>query len=779
MITKEEALAELKARGIDPSNPPTDLSSSAPSGVSKEEAMAELRARGVDIPQTTISQDHPTKRMISNFVHSGLDLGGMVGGGALGGAAGALTSPITGPVGPLGGAVAGAGLGYAALHPLGQAFDEAIGAPGTPPQPTLGQQTAAIPSDILTGMAGELGGRAITKAVTPLAEGLSLEYKPDLEALAKELKTPIDLATKTGSQALARLKYSLKSMPMTGVLQDADAATRDALQAVREKIMGKEASAEQAPFVGNQIINTLKGASQDVTNATSNEGKQLAGQSVQDIPVAKQAIQDIVNSSNQHKALVDQLYGQANRIAGSDPSELPSGTAKADELFNQLKGVTGSNSQLMSFINDLRTKPPTESPALSLGDEFKNADPKLLEAIKQRAIAQGGISEGEHTVPSKTFGQLQQTISNLKELAAKENASIGTNAPGMKYQSSPTGRNALQLANALEDDLHSFGGGKSDQLKQTLSAAKTMAKQGYDKYNSDVLSLAKQDPEYFIDKAIVPGNVTDTKNLMSIVSPETKEGIKQALNQRIFSSTDGQITREAVAKNLAKYGDTLNEVYSPKELDAMRGFAADRSNTIADHPTFQKFLVDTANTHPAAVVDYFMQPNFGDSIGRVRSVIGEDKFGDLQNQALLKMSNAKDGSFSPTSYANAVDKMKPDTFKALFSGDKFPLAQKMYQLSDAIRKSEGSAVNLSGTSNASMFRRLMMTAVYSPAKAAGYIGAGSIASNLYASPVVGDAMVAGSKALQNVPGLAGVSGREAIVSAIDKLKSKYDQRRKF
>lgn len=778
MVSREEAIAELKARGVDPAAPaPT-----ASGPVSREAAMAELKRRGIDIPQTTIAQEHPIRRMISKMVHEGADLTGMAGGAMLGVPIGALSTPITGPIGPVAGGVVGAGLGYTALHPLGNVFDKMIGEPTQ--LPTAGQAIANIPNDMATGMAGEMGGKAMSAAAAPLAETFGETFKPDIEALRKELKVPLSLAARSGSEALARLQYSLKAMPFTGAIKAQEGATNDALQGVLQKVMGTPATAEQAPFVGNKVIGAVQQAAQEPANAMQAEATNIMPQQqAAPISVGKMAINDITESSRAHKDLVNKIYDQARKIAGDQDSPLPAGTAMADQLHSELKDSVGANSQLMNFINRLRTQPPVEGTpeGLSIEKQF-SGNPVLEEKIRQAA----GMApkSAEPRSPSMNFQSLKSTIDNLKDLASGENKAINSYAPGMAYQTSRTGRNALRLADSLEQDLHSFGGSEGE-LANTLGAAKSLAKTGYDKYNSDVLALAKANPEEFVDKAIVPGNVTDTKNVMSILKPATKAAVKDSLTSKLFNVEKNGISREAVAKNLAKYGDTLNEIYSKSELNAMRDFASERSDLIADHPVFKKFLSETANTHPAAVVDYVMQPNFGKSVTQIKSVIGEGNAKELENQVLLKMSSNKEGNFSPFSFANAVDKMKPDTYGALFQGEKRALADKLYTLSDAVRKSGQMAANTSGTSNASMFRQILRMAIFAPAKAATFVGAGALGAKAYTSELASQILESPitSSIARATPDIAAGVGRlaptQGMQELIGQLKQKYEKRRKM
>lgn len=781
MVSREEAIAELKARGIDPSSPPPHSSTAT---ISREEAIAELKRRGVNVPETTISQEHPVRRMISQMAHQGLDLGGMIGGGMAGGGLGALSIPVTGPIGPAGGAVVGAGLGYAALHPLGNVFDKMIGEPTQ--LPSAGQAVANMPEDITTGMAGEMGGRALTAAASPIAETFAQTYKPDIVALGKELKVPLSLAAKTGSEALARLQYTLRSMPFGGgAIKAQENATTDALQGVLQKVMGTAATADQAPFVGNKVIGAIQDASQIPANAAQAEATNiLPEQSQAPVSVGKMGIKDIQESSRKHKSLVDLLYGEAQRIAGSQKNPLPAGTEMADQLHSELKDAVGTNSQLMNFINQIKTQPPLPTAAADAPIEKQFLGNPVLEEKIRQAAGMGPKPSSEPVKPTLKFQSLKATIDNLKDLASGENKAINSNAPGMAYQTSATGRNALRLAGALEQDLHSFGGNEGE-LAETLTAAKTLAKRGYEKYNSDVLALAKANPEEFVDKAIVPGNVTDTKNVLSILSPETKGAVKDSLTSKLFDVEKNGISREAVAKNLAKYGDTLNEIYSKSELQAMRDFASERSDLIADHPVFKRFLSETANTDPAAIVDYVMKPNFGKSVTQIKSVIGEENATELENQVLLKMSSNKEGDFSPFSFANAVDKMKPDTYNALFQGEKRALADKLYTLSDAVRKSGQVAANQSGTSNASMFRQLLRMAIFAPAKAAAFVGVGAGGAHAYtselASQILGSPIT--SAIAKTAPSLAGAGGRiattQGMQALIGQLKQKYEQRRKM
>lgn len=656
-----------------------------------------------------IVQDHPVARIASKVYTPLIEGAAMATGAAAGAPAGPEAAiPLSVSMFPVGKQAA-------------QALDRRLGVPTENAPTTMSEAIPREAKDLGEGAMIEAGGKAATAVASPVADAMAepfmTTYYNEIKALADKFKIPMTAAARAGTAGLARIESAVSKIPFAqGILKAANDRMRDAIDKnVVQKLVSQGTSSEDANAVGARILNKITGQGMEAEAAPTVERSGILGNAT--ILPKEQAggilQKDLAQQSVSHaQNVVKPAYDAVSRAAGDYQGPAPALGAAAQSALQEIgnaktfdQGLVGK----LKALSGMQESGPT-GPVNVGGRTFQPGDeayPRMYELVH-------GPQEGA-VPPAYSYSALKNELDSLKSLASGQNAAPGA---GAAFQSSPEGRIYSKLAEAASEDLNKFGGKDLQPLRDQATAA---AKQGYEKFGNDhVRGILNANPEDAMDLAIKPGNVTDTRNIMQSVSPDTQAAIKGHVLDTLMQNPQNELfSREDLAKNMASYGDTLKEVFSPQELSQLQQTAAARSNIPIESPFFRRYLLDSAQANPSRVIGFLTSKGTTpDAINKIRGVIGEDTFGDFQDQALLRLGQNPTGQFDPIKFYKGVEKVGIPTYNAMMAGDKEETADALYKLSRAYGTVEREAGNPSGTAQAYGIYRLLLESFHNPVRAA-------------------------------------------------------------
>lgn len=559
----------------------------------------------------------------------GAETAGLVGGGMTGLAAG-------GPVG----ALFGAGLGYGAVK-SGERWLE--GKKTTP----IGEAARTARNDVLTGMGMEAGGQVMGNAISrmskairnPTSSGVSKEIVNERMALAKSQGIELTPAEATGSKGLALYESMLDKSPFSTSIINSMRELKQLkpLIALREKMLGSGAKAEQVEVVGQKIkdqvskfLGQYKSADEAQLNKLRDNVLSKMGSSESFEALGTKAQEAIKNKSTEVYKKAGELYDKVGELVPEGVSVDP---AKTREVAARLLSAEGK-------------KPPSmQNPSITkILRDLSGADDALMQEVNMYSEpARSQIlaklkAEGDSGFDWKT---IQSMRSELNSRIAQSDAAMKTSQPGSKFQSTPEASVYKQLRKALDEDITSFAEQSGGDIKDTFDLANAFYREGKLTYNSSTIRrLLKTNPEKVVDVVFRPNGGSELTAIRNAIGSDVfNTSIKPSVTKRLLG--DGAFNPKALGESLVKYGDeVLGKVYSPSEIKSLKELATDGQMQLANTLPGSPFLKTIANERPEVVVDsilgsYDRFPGAKTvlrNVSMIRSVVDKETFASLQRE---------------------------------------------------------------------------------------------------------------------------------------------------
>ncbi len=501
-VTQEQALAELKDRGVDPANPQASPVDS--SAVNPNDAMAELQRRGIQIPSpqaplnspfqpsSAQEQQYPISSMISKGLGAGME---------------GLSAPFQ----VAGEAIRGAGAGEplkvaTAKDPTG------FRAPTVLQRFMPSLRTPQAPADPFTQAAMGLKGIATTAANLPQGVG------PAIQAGAQAVQGPPGLAENIESMGMALGTGEAGAIPFTAAIKPFTAIgklleTGELAGIPGTGMAGKAASGLDALPLGLENL-TAKVNPEVLAAATKNKVPVTPGMLTGSptLNAIESFGKKIPFASNIFQKRFGEIYDAMENMrapiveTSKPPADL--GLDVQQGLSNTTNANLGKAKALYANAESaLPQGAQIPIPAIkSSASDFAMAQGKLPPGA--RAAGAGQIlsdladPKGAKTMDYQT---LQALRSELNSRIAQANPALKSATPGASFQSAPEVRMYSQLKDAVDKDLNAF----SDKTGGAFQSAYSEANKTYQTYKQTYANdkfvqsiLSEQNPEKVIDKVV-------------------------------------------------------------------------------------------------------------------------------------------------------------------------------------------------------------------------------------------------------------------------------------
>lgn len=573
MITKEEALAELKARGVDPSSPAPDVSTPNRSGISKDDAIAELRARGVSIPPATAQSSGDIG---SKIISTGL-------------------KAVEAPFQVAGEAIRGAGEGEP-LKLATQQDPSGFRAPSIIQQINPALQTAEEPANPFTKSYQGLEG------LTQLGANILKGPKQAIQKASDTITAKPDLAANLGGMAVALGTGEAGNAPFNAAIHAGEkvaglvpkfAKFANVIKDVNPEVVAQAdkfgvpitAAGQTGGGTQASIENFLSRMpfSKDVIAKKAGETLAALDKNVRqpflaDVKPSEELapiIQDsIANGSKTAYANAQSLYqNAANAIPKGDTIPLSNVQEKAKELFSaqsKLKDLGADSSGVSQILKKVSGEEAIEEAISQMVP--KGASPEQIQKARDVLKASGYAGE---QAPSADYQTLQGLRAELNDRIAKADMAFKTQTPGMKFQSSPEAGVYKQLKSALDKDITAYGEQTGGSFKQALNQANSTYseyKQAFknNKFLNSIIN--EQDPNKVVDKVI--SNIDNPKAVATLkanLSMPVLQDISKKLIQEMTEAKPGQFSPARFVTQYEKIGEEgLTNFLGPEAMKQVK-----------------------------------------------------------------------------------------------------------------------------------------------------------------------------------------------------------------
>lgn len=713
---KREIMSEkLKQNNADPK-----LADQILKGMGYEPPSASVGPQG----ETALRQGKPIREAISRTYTPVLEALGMAAG-----TPGFATGPVTG----LATTAAGYGIGKETAANLDVAIglrdDESAGLRDERAK-TLPQAGLRALEDLKEGAQLEMGGRLIGRGVTAIPQAINRagkyfakgtpEFTRKAEAIAEESGFNPSAAERTASSALSKIEKVLRWFTTSGgefTERDTKEAAKwvkwrdDLISGVGDAAPGTEA-VDRSIAAGMRIKRVVD---QHVNEATIKDAKMLER--------ARDTVLKAMGSNESYADLgrsAQQLIKERNRAAA----------AKAESIYNVASKylspedkVTPTN--LMRTANEILQEQNALPPA--------SRNVSLIKRLQE--FARGGLPEGEiegmpgftmkdgkvvkaEFEPGYTWNAAKQLKGHFREQIEAGDTAVKRDIAGMKFMSSPEAGVYKRLQGALKADLNEFAKQKGGGFEKAMRVADKYYKSRVGFYNDpDVIKMSLEDPEFLLDMVSKPGATTVPGKFRQAAGPKAFEQAKRKLTNRLFGmDSNAPFNPDKVANTLNRYGDTLNEFYTPFEVRQMRDAVDAGRGIVAKGLESNKFFIELLEKDSARVlggqhlgetsqpvVGFIVRHDNIPLLKRLEPVLGKRR---MNNVRATWLSNVIDKNrfelVQPTQLTKLLKTFGEDTLEAFLGKDVTQNLIRMEKVATVQKTVEELARNPSGTAQGLM-----------------------------------------------------------------------------
>lgn len=702
-ITRADALAELKARGVDPANPPANVDSS---GIDREAAIEELRRRGESVPSASqpalpsyATPEQQAQQPLASMIAKGLGV-----------ATEGLNAPFQAVGEPIRRAVAGA-----------QGQD-----PGPYRIPTILQRLPMVQKLLPSLETKEQAPDMVSAAVNPAMAG----YR-GMGAVAQNALQGPAKALEAGTNAVNQPPGALEAaMSMAAAIGSGEAGNIPFTAAIK-------------PFAA--IGKLLETGEMAGIPGTGMAAKAVAGADA--VPLGLENLTAHANPEVLEAAKKFKVPATAGMLTGSPTlNAIESFGKKMPFSSNIFQKRFGEIYESMKAIRE----PIVEAtkPAADLGLDVQQglSGASNAEMGKARALFQNA----ENTIPQGS----QIPISNVKSVASDMAAAQAKLPPGARASG-------------------------SGQILADLADPKGLAAMDYQTLQALRSELGNR--------------ITQANPAIRGASPNAS--FQASPEARIY----GQL-KDAIDKDLNAFSDKTGGAFQSAYSEANKTYQ-NFKQTYKDDKFVQSILTEQ---NPEHVVDKVVKAARDNprALGTLKLKLPTQTLGDLQTYFIKDMSEKDPNIFSPTHFAQQYDSIGEKRLTEILGPEKMAQLRPLYVLSRAGVNAAQSGHLASGPSgagmNSGMFLRTPIATAITAASLGHPIkgllaGAAIAGTEMEGLPMLAKAYLSNpatkvlSRQVGMVPSfptagkLAPVAGKASIPiqDMIERLKQKYDQRRKF
>lgn len=512
-ITQEQALVELKARGVDPQNSdiPTDSSTIDP-----KDALAELQRRGINVPQGTQNPSLPSyaspqqqqQMPISSMIAKGLGIG-MEG----------LQAPFQAVGEPIRRAIKQAQGTYPGPYRAPTIIQRAISASPMlqkllPSLAPTEQQAPDMISAIVNPASAGIKGLAATEGSLFQGKGVDRSIQSGAQAVNQPPGLPEQiLATGAaiGSGEAGNIPFTAAIKPFAAIGKLLETGEMAGIPGTG--MLGKAAAGADAVPMG--LENLTAHANPEVLEAATKNNIPATPGMLTGSPTLN-AIESFGKklpfSSNIFQKRFGQIYDAMNNMRAPI---VETSKPAADLGLDVQQGLSASTNAAMGKAQALYSNAEKALPAgvqipisnvKSIAADLSGAQAKLPPGA--RASGAGPIladlADTKGTA-AMDYPTLQALRSELTSRIAQANTASKSTTPGASFQAAPEARFYGQIKDAVDKDLNAF----SDKTGGTFQSAYSEANKTYQTYKQTYKNdkfvqsiMNEQNPENVVNKVI-------------------------------------------------------------------------------------------------------------------------------------------------------------------------------------------------------------------------------------------------------------------------------------
>lgn len=227
------------------------------------------------------------------------------------------------------------------------------------------------------------------------------------------------------------------------------------------------------------------------------------------------------------------------------------------------------------------------------------------------------------------------------------------------------------LNRAFDEDLTAFANSTGDMsIIKNINTAKNFYKGYKERFtNSTIQKLIGENPEFIAETLIKPANVTDIRLAKKALGSTGFKKVQESFTNKLVKEFK---SGEQLMKTLDTYGDALNEVYAPKQIEILRNFAQGDIQLTKDtamHPFFKRLLSDSLKNNPEMVIKTVMKPNNSQNVELLKTVLPEEQMREIQRVVLerdLLPTVEQTGYIDPRVFAKKIFQYGEEPLTALY-----------------------------------------------------------------------------------------------------------------
>lgn len=483
------------------------------------------------------------------------------------------------------------------------------------------------------GALGETAGALAGKFGVPLMQNIIRPYilspaQKQIVTLAESYGIKLTPGNITDNAFYQQMERILKWIPFTsGAMQKHDLHNMKALMQVRSNLIfskGTSQSIEKSgELIQREVDVYLKKYEKagDVNIDTARDNLMLEIGSKETYKSLGESAQEAIKSAS--KVWADEADLRYLAFTKHIPKDITLETANMSKTA-------------ISFLKQYHKKFP----------EFRNA--KLDDILNRYSglstedivRSTAGIKSKGITKPLEmSFESYHENMKSINAMIADNDDAIKLGITGAKGYGTEMGGVLKQLKEAMTADLDVFAATKSPKEKELYKIATKFYKEGKDVYNDPtVISILSKYPEKYIDLIMSgeasgviaykralgkKGTLTQRKGMLALKGGLTKKMLK------------GFTTGDALLKEIDAYGEALDEIYTPIELNKLKKLAYLEQGITADlaDNEFFKHILSLEDT-PSEVMNFIIQPGYEKHLDIVYKAVGENGIKRLAKQFL-------------------------------------------------------------------------------------------------------------------------------------------------
>lgn len=677
--------------------------------------------------ESTIQQDDPAMRSVTEMARPVVEGIGMTAGGAIGAA-----SPM------VGGGVVGAGIGGAIAKQVMDKIEKWLKVhpeeTGKPPEQVAQKIKEALLLDIPLYTIAEMTGKILDKPVAAISRGFKNRLLPGgAEAIgfAKEQGIPLPPTDVVDSKTLGVFRASLdRFLSSMGIMTKEEETQLRGLMRLRDQFIDRAAPKQAIDNINNRLRNKAIDVVKQLEDTKNSELAQYRDALAQELglnaPFAREpggiSVQKGIEKWSQGgRAAVSEKY-KAAEAAAPKPNqffEARNSQQKALELLYEQINTSPElrDKQIASFAKSYS--------GLTRDEIYEAVQVSLNAQDPKQAFVDHAMSLN---APRRSYAKLESDRKALNKLIQKEDAALQTNTRQAGGMSTSTGGGLKHLKSGLTADQEAIaeqvGGDFLDLYKDARNASsklKTMME------NPNIIRVITSNPDRVVDAIVQPKKAHVYTLLEKMLGKERMKPVRDALTDKILNAS-GEFSAAKTKTVLQQYGDeALSKVYSPSELASLKSISEETIDLfkIKDKNIRNRLILRVAQSDPnkQGAIKTVLFPggkNNAKNLMMIRDTLSDAEWTEfrrtaLENEVLPIHFQGDTGrmEISPVKSAKAAMKYDDDTVRILAgSEENFEFLRNMQNLFTRAKRAERVGGNPSQTARMTITASTVMGVPY-------------------------------------------------------------------